>query len=252
MQITLSELLEGKATIIKEKEYLSTKDYVQPFINKVKTFTNDFRIKVKLPDQITKDKDRDMTYNRVLIEAVLPANNTIHNHDEVIGFLYGLDIKKPIAKIYRGYLNRACTNLSVFEPQWLQVQEIKPDSSLSYDIQPLLEMEKGFKKTIEELKKKTLPREDLYESLGTWVDFCLTEQYDNGIHTVKLSPNLPIKAYKSLFIDTDSPYFVKGEIEPTLFDVHEAMTQVVTDDKRDLISPFEKTILINKMMGITK
>src|SRR5690606_16844840 len=109
MQITVQELLQGKATIIKEKEYLSTKDYVQPFINKMKTFTNDFRIKVKLPDQITKDKDRDVTYNRVLIEAVLPANHTIHNHDEVIGFLYGLDIKKPIAKIYRGYLNRACT-----------------------------------------------------------------------------------------------------------------------------------------------
>ena len=45
---------------------------------------------------------------------------------EVIGFLYGLDVRKPVVKIYRGYLNRACTNLCVFDHQWLNIQEIGP------------------------------------------------------------------------------------------------------------------------------
>lgn len=250
MQISINELLEGKATIIKDKEYLATKDYVQPFLDKMKPFTNDFRVKVKVPDQITKDDDKDITFNRVLVEAVLPKEHTIDNHDEVIGFLYGLDIKKPIAKIYRGYLNRACTNLSVFQPQWLKVQEIEPETNVNFEVKELFNMENNFKLQLEGLKKTFFPREQMHEALGSWVDFCLTNTYDNGIHTVKLSPQLPIKAYKSLFIDQDSKYYVKESVEPTVFDVHEAMTQIITDDKKDLLSAFEKTIMVNQMMNL--
>lgn len=63
-----------------------------------------------------------ITYNRVWIQAVLPPTHTIDGHDEVIGFLYGIDVKKPVVKIYRGYLNQACTNLTVFNPYWINVQ----------------------------------------------------------------------------------------------------------------------------------
>ena len=42
MEITLQKLLEGKATIIKGKEYLSTKEYVQKFVDEMSKFTNKF------------------------------------------------------------------------------------------------------------------------------------------------------------------------------------------------------------------
>ena len=66
MEITLSALLEGKPTIIREKEYFATKDYIQPFIDEMSKFTKDFVINVQLPDQVTISNDsKDVTYNRV-------------------------------------------------------------------------------------------------------------------------------------------------------------------------------------------
>ena len=66
MEITLNALLEGKPTIIREKEYFATKDYIQPFIDEMSKFTKNFVINVQLPDQVTISNDnRDVTYNRV-------------------------------------------------------------------------------------------------------------------------------------------------------------------------------------------
>ena len=66
MEITLNALLEGKPTIIREKEYFATKEYVQPFIDEMSNFTKDFIINVQLPGQITISNDnKDLTYNKV-------------------------------------------------------------------------------------------------------------------------------------------------------------------------------------------
>ena len=66
MEITLSALLEGKPTIIREKEYFATKDYIQPFIDEMSKFTKEFVVNVQLPDQVTISNDsKDVTYNRV-------------------------------------------------------------------------------------------------------------------------------------------------------------------------------------------
>ena len=66
MEITIGKLLEGKSTIIKDNKYLSTKEYVEPFIKVMKKFTNDFYIQVQLPSQFTVTNSKeDITYNRV-------------------------------------------------------------------------------------------------------------------------------------------------------------------------------------------
>lgn len=66
MEITLSKLLEGKPTIIKGKEYLATKEYVQAFIDTMSKFTDKFIVNVQEPSQvILTDDSRDTTYNRV-------------------------------------------------------------------------------------------------------------------------------------------------------------------------------------------
>lgn len=246
----MNELYEGKATIIKNKDYLATKDYVLPFITEMAKYTNDFRIKVKLPDQITVGDSQDLTYNRVLIEAVLPKESTIDNHDEVIGFLYGLDVRKPISKIYRGYLNQACTNLSVFDPRWMIVEEIKAGETIPIKVKQLLEMPNNFKSSLDKLKKEFLAKEKIYERLGSWVDASLRQSYFNGIQHVKISPTVPIEAYKSLFINDASPYYIPKDEEASMFDVHEAFTQIITDDTKDIINKFEKTMLVNKILGL--
>lgn len=250
MEITITELLEGRSTLIKGKQYLSTKEYVDPFLQDMSKYTNDFRVKIKLPDQMTGSiEDTDITYNRVLIEAVLPSDHSIDNHDEVIGLLYGLDIRKPVYKTYRGYLNKACTNLSVFDASWLHVAELKPLEGIKFDIKAMLEAPNSFDNKLKALKKEVVDREQMKPLLGNWIDLSLRENYFNGIQNVKISPNVAIEAYKSLLIDVDSKYYIPETKEITMFDVHESLTQVVTDDTKDILNRFEKTMLINKFIS---
>lgn len=250
--ITIQELFKGKSTIIKGKEFNPTQNYVEPFIDKMSKFTDDFRIQVKYPDQMTTNKDNpDVTFNRVVIQAVLPEKYCIDSHDEVVGFLYGLDVKRPIVKLYRGYLNKVCTNLCVFDPEWLNVQELVPGDPINYKlVTSLMEKTSDFPVKLKKLKNTFIDRDERKNYLGEWVDLSLREQEDHGFGKVKIASSTPINAYKSLFINQDSNYFIPEGISPSLFDVYNAFTQVVTDDKRDIMNKFEKTMLINRLLGI--
>lgn len=252
MEITVSELLKGKPTIIKNKEFYQTQTYVEPFLNKMALFTSDFRIQVKLPDQLTVSaQSQDITYNRVWIQAVLPAEHTINGHDEVIGFLYGIDVKRPVVKIYRGYLNQACTNLTVFNPQWVLIQDLAPGEPINYSgILPLMEQTSDFKSKLDKLKETYIKRADKTLHLGNWVDSVLRDNQDYGFGKVKIAVSTPIDAYKQLFIDQDSSYYIPEEVNPTLYEVYNSFTQIITDDKKDIMNKFEKTILVGRILGI--
>ena len=253
MEIELSELLEGKPTIIKNKEYLSTKEYVEPFLDICSPFVEEFTFQVQTPKQMSLSKDStDLIYNRVLIQGVLPKEHDYDNHSEVVGFLYGLDTKKPVAKIYRGYLNRACTNLSVFSPEWLHVQEINPEKEINYNVKDLLNLANNFKNELRALKQEFVNRDMIYNHLGKWVDYCLTSSYDNGIYDVKIPHSLPVTAYKSVFLDKKSIYYRGETTEVSLFDIHEAMTQVITDGKSDITNRYEKTLMVNDMINLIR
>lgn len=66
MEIDRNLLLEGKSTIIKNKNYLSTKEYVEPFFAEMSKYTNDFIIRVQTPNQMTlSGENKDITFNRV-------------------------------------------------------------------------------------------------------------------------------------------------------------------------------------------
>ena len=65
MEITLYKLLEGIPTIIKGKEFLSTKDYVQKFIDEMSKFTDKFIVNVQEPTQLVVSTDGATTYNKV-------------------------------------------------------------------------------------------------------------------------------------------------------------------------------------------
>jgi hypothetical protein len=253
MDVTISELLKGKPTIIKNREFYQTKNYVEPFIERMSTITDDFRIQVKVPEQMTYSKDaQDLTYNRVLIQAVLPQDHSIDGHDEVIGFLYGIDVKRPVVKIYRGYLNQACTNLTVFNPQWIEVQELIPGDPINYNaVKMLMEQTNDFAVRIKKMKETTLNRNKQTQYLGEWVDYALRETQDYGFGKVKIAVSTPVDAYKQLFIDQDSEYYIPEGLDPTLFDVYNSFTQIVTDGtKKDLLNSFEKTIIIGRMLGV--
>ena len=252
--ITMADLLKGKSTIIKNKEFFPTKTYVEPFLERMSKYTDDFRLQVKLPDQMTTNKDiTDTTFNRVLVQAVLPEQYCIDSHDEVIGFLYGIDVKKPIVKIYRGYLNRACTNLSVFSPQWLNAQELIPGDPINYNpINEMFEKVNDFPIMLKKLKNNYLDRDERKRFLGEWVDYSLREHEDYGFGKVKIAVSTPVDAYKQLFIDRESEYFIPDGIDPSYFDVYNSFTQIITDDKKDIMNKFEKTMIVNRLLQLDK
>ena len=53
MELKLNELLAGRATRIKNREYFPTAAYVEPFLERVSKLTKDFRINAVTPSQIT-------------------------------------------------------------------------------------------------------------------------------------------------------------------------------------------------------
>ena len=252
MNITIEELLRGKSTVIKGKEFFPTKQYVEPFLEKMSKFTNDFDVSVVLPSQMTLSKEStDTTYNRVLIQAIMPEDQCIDNHDETIGLLYGIDVRKPIVSLYRGYLNRACTNLTVFNPIWIRTNELAPETPINFTpLKELMELTSDFKIKLETMKSVTLDRDSKETHVGTWIDNVLRQDIDTGFGKVKISTAHVISAYKKLFLDQESEYFVPQGVDPTLFNVYEAFTQIITDDKKDIMSKPYKTLLLSNILNL--
>lgn len=259
MEITINELLKGKATKIKNKDFFETEAYVTPFLERVSQLTNNFIIKVETPSQITYTKNgeidlEDITFNRVWIQGVLPEEYCIDNHDEVIGMVYGLDCRKPIAKFYRGGLNRACTNLCVFNPSFLSVQEMESDIALDYrNLVNLINKTSELKKWLEVLNSRIVrwSDESIFTELGRWIDNCIAETYTNGIGTpIKLATSTAIDAYKLLTKKEDSPYFIT-EDTTSMFNIYNAFTEVLKkQSEKDIINPVEKCLLLKRILGI--
>lgn len=258
MQISIDQLMNGKATRIGKRAYLPTATYVEPFIERMSKFTKDFIVEVELPKQVTRTVDGDVnaddiTYNRVLIQAVMPESCSFDNHDEVIGMVYGLDVRKPVAKIYRGALNRACTNLCVFDPEFLQMQPVNPEEALNYKaVEYLLSQTSDIKLMLENLHNTTWKAEDDLVSLnlGKWQRNAMHMVYNVGYGDVKIGTDLVTKAYSSMFEDPDSSYYIGVGNEVDMFTVYNAFTQLISNDKgKDLMNRAEKTLLLRNILN---
>lgn len=262
MELTLPELLAGKATNIKGKDYFPTSAYVEPFLERAQRLTNEFRIQVQLPKQITYTADgnintKDITYNRVLIEAILPEEYKFNDdpHRAVLGMVYGIDVRKPVVKFFKGKERMSCTNLCVFSPELLSCQDLEAETAVDY---------KPFERIIEQTDdtatwmKKLIESEfncstqNVNESLGRWVRNCINMSFDNHYGKAKLAVSTPIDAYKSLFEKEDSEYYAgidSGTV--SMYQVYNAFTNILTDGmKKDPFNIFEKTLLLKNILGI--
>jgi hypothetical protein len=258
MELTLEQALKGKATSIKGKDYLSAEAYLTPFLERMSKFTNDFRVQGIMANQISLTPDeevnmQDAVYNRMWVQAVMPSELCYENHDEVIGMVYGLDVRKPIVKIYRGELNRACTNLCVFDPSFLNVQELEPESAINFRcINSLMEQTSDIKATLDRLANTEVPynEQSINENLGKWIRNSIDKSFSNKFGKAKLATSTAIDAYKLLYKKKDSPYYVNPGTSTDMFNVYNAWTQVLTDDTKDIISKPDKTILISDILEL--
>ena len=255
MELTLEQLLQGKATKIKEKEFFTTKAYVEPFIERMSKLTDNFIIQAKPADQVslTPNGDinfEDVIYNRVWVQAVMPDEYAYDNHKRVISMLYALDTRKPVVKLYTGALNMACLNLCVFNPDALSVAELEPETAINYSfLKNMQVMTDTIKSNLETLSRMEFARDSIYDNLGHWIDKCITSKWNSGFGSVKIAESAPVDVYKSLFYDQKSKYFTEADSVDG-FTVYNAFTDLITQDKKDLVNKFEKTLLIKEIMGI--
>jgi hypothetical protein len=256
MELTNDQLLQGKATRIKDREYFTTEQYVTPFLERMSKFTNEFIIQAKPADQIslTPNGDvnfEDIIYNRVNIEAVLPNEYCYEGHKQVVGFVYALDTRKPVVKEYMGGLRTACLNLCTFNPAALSVQELQPEHAIDYNfLNYCMELVDNMGVKLRQLADMEFTHENMYEELGMQIDRCINFKFHNDFGTVKLPESLPIEVYKNLFYNEKSPYFSKEGIVSG-FDVYQAYTDIICNGKsKDLVNRFEKTLLVSSILGV--
>ena len=142
-------------------------------------------------------------------------------------------------------------NLTVFNPDWMSVQELIPGEPLNYSsVKHLQEQANDFALRLQQLKNTFVDRGGRKEMLGNWVDYSLRESQDYGYGKVKIAVSTAVDAYKQLFIDQESQYYIPDGIDPTKYEVYNSFTQIIQDDKRDILNKFEKTMLINLLLGI--
>ena len=261
MEISLKDLLCGKQTRIKNRDYFQTAAYVEHFLERVQKITKEIRVQVQLPSQITYTANgdintEDITYNRVLIEAILPDEYKFDNdpHRAVLGMVYGIDVRKPVAKFFKGHERMSCTNLCVFSPQLLSCQDLEPETQI--DFKPLERIIEQTDDTATWLKKLIETEFDcsehnVNESLGRWIRNCINYSFNNHYQPVKIACSTPIDAYKSLFEKEDDDYFVGFNGNVSMYQVYNAFTQVLTDGmKKDPFNIFEKTLLLKDILDI--
>ena len=265
MQLTVEELLKGKSTIIKGKEYLSTEAYVTPFLERMSKFTDDFRIQVKLPDQITLTKNNDIkledqTFNRVWVQAIMPEELNYPGHKESISLLYALDTRKPVVKIFRSGINMACLNLCVWNPSFMNIQALEPESPINFKcIKSLMEETSDVVSWLNKLENTevTYNEELINENLGMWVRNTINNSYDTGFGKVKLAASTAIDAYKNLYEKSDSPYYVKPGDITNMFNIYNSFTWEISNDgtkedlqSGDICNKFEKTLMLKNILQL--
>ncbi len=261
MELTLTELLAGKATRIRNREYFQTAAYVEPFLERVNKLTSDIFIQVQLPSQITYTGDgtlntEDITYNRVLIEAKLPDEYKFSDdpHKAVIGMVYGIDVRKPVVKFFKGMERMSCTNLCVFSPQLLSCQDLESETAIDYKpLERIIEQTDDTANWLKRIIDQVFTCDDynINESLGKWIRNCINYSYDNHYGKVKVACSTPIDAYKLLFEKDDSEYYINGDSSTSMYNVYNAFTQVLTDGmKKDPFNIFEKTLLIKDIIDL--
>lgn len=252
MEITPELLLKGKPTIIKGKQYLPTADYVQPFFDEMAKFTDKFIVKVQTPNQVTlTGNDEDITYNRVWVQAVMPDKYTIDNHAEVYSLLYGLDVRTPVYKVARHAINNACLNLCVFSPSWLSVTELQEGETFKYSIKSLMETTSDMELKLNTMKNTFFDRDpdSVHRLLGEQIEKVMHLEWSNISGKTQLSVAAVVNAFKKVYVDSRSPYYVKDTEECSVFNYYNAFTEILRDSK-NFFNNIESTLLVGTLFNL--
>lgn len=251
----LKTVLEGKATLIKNRQYLSTKEYLNPFVERLSPLTNRFICQVKPADQIsTTGSTTDTVYNKVLLTAILPDSFDVNGvkYNRVVNMAYALDTKVPVAKFYTGVIDPSY-RFYQFGRGYSEVQKIEVSNPLDFSkLMPLIERSKAdsCEKMLTGISQALLNKGVMTRYLGDWIDFTLTtDYYIEDVGKVKLANSLPITTYSDVILNKDSNFYSDAP-NVAISTLYESFAEQISEDEKDLINRYEKTMLINEMLKL--
>lgn len=150
-----------------------------------------------------------------------------------------------------GGIRTACLNLCTFNPSALSVQSLEPESAINYHfLDGCLSMTDNMNEKLKKLSEMEITKDNMFESLGSWVDRCINIKFKNDFGTIKLAESTPIEAYKNLFYNDKSDYYTTDNVVSG-FDAYNAFTDIICNGKNaDLVNRFEKCLLVGNIMGV--
>ena len=78
----------------------------------------------------------------------------------------------------------------------------------------------------------------------------MDKQFTSQFGKVKVATSTAIDAFKLLYQDKESPYYVNPGYSTDMFNVYNAFTQVLTNDTKDIVNKCEKTLLVSDIIGV--
>lgn len=165
------------------------------------------------------------------------------------GLIYSLDSKIPEIKYYRAYQHKKFHNLCVFEPTWIQGQELKPEVKYDYNFKELMGKPNTFESKLKSIKNTFINPKNLVPMLGELIQKSLLYEYQGITSKVQIASKDIIKAFRLVTMKPTSNYYVDSTTEGSLHNFYSAVCSQVTEGK-DIIYRFEKTILIGMIFGI--
>ena len=85
--------------------------------------------------------------------------------------------------------------------------------------------------------------------LGEQIEKVMHLEWSNLSGKTKLSTATVIDAFKSVYVDTRSPYYVKDTEECSVFNYYNAYTEIIRDSK-NFFNNIESTLLLNSLFNL--
>jgi len=248
METTLENVLESKIYVRENSaiSFKSPREYLTPFIDNIAKLTDDYRISVS---NVVKNKNEEedtfnTSYGRVLIEALLPrqfdTNGESGDTYGTIGFMFALDLQKPVIKVFTGRYARACTNLCIFGADRVFSQELTGNINKCFDAVKEY-IDDAEKDLIQSIKLITYMKNEIYsgESLDEFTGNILRKSLLNP----KLGHTPIIQGTRELY--NEKSIYALSNGETTGWNYYNSITENIK--KVDILDRANKTALVTEL-----
>lgn len=226
--MNLGELYESKIFQKRGMSFDKPEAYVGPFVNalqKENIWDGGVNVDIEVENPVTNinfDGSVNTSYPRLKVQKNFIETEVGPGVFGVVGIVVGLDIQSPVIKVYAGYQASACTNLYVFNADYMAERSVfSPNLESVYNEAAMFgsrvaQEHEDMVDAYVHLSTTPLNFKERKEMFGKFL-FAASEKGS------KLSTGIILNAAKQLQ-DMDSDYYVNNSEECSMLNVYDALT----------------------------